>query len=89
LRPFFIYYYFGVAAADPAAPDSYKIQSAYDGDSVGLAGAFGVSGMFRVNDRWSLISSIEEQVVSDEIRESPLVRSRGVLTVGLGAIYQF
>jgi outer membrane scaffolding protein for murein synthesis (MipA/OmpV family) len=89
LSPEFIDYYFGVSAAEAADPDSYKIQSAYDGDRVGFAGAFGVSGMFRVNDRWSLISSIEEQVVSDEIRESPLVRSRGVLTVGLGAIYQF
>lgn len=85
----FVDYYFGVSPAEAAHPDSYRIDSAYSSEDVGLAASTGLSGIYRFGGSWAWIASLEVQAVSDEISNSPLVRNRVVFSAGTGILYRF
>jgi outer membrane scaffolding protein for murein synthesis (MipA/OmpV family) len=89
LSPGLTDHFFSVSAQEAADPRSYNIAAAYDARAIGLAGAAGVSGLWRMGGKWAMITSVEGQVVSDRIADSPLVRDRKVWSVMAGAIYTF
>lgn len=85
----FVDYYFSVSEREAADARSYKINSDYDPDTIGWAGSIGLSGLYRLDAHWALISSVKGQTLSSEIADSPLVRQRENLSVTFGAAYQF
>ena len=89
LSPDFVDYYFGVTADEASDPKSYLIDGPYNPEKIGLAGSVGVSGMVRFWEKWALFCALEAQVVSDEIKDSPIVRNRDVYSFVTGISYKF
>ena len=76
-------YYFGVRAEEARAGRSaYLVES---GDILTV----GVTGSYRLSERWQLTAMLEYQRLGDEIKDSPIVDKQGLLSGMLITEYKF
>ncbi|MGL4854467.1 MAG: MipA/OmpV family protein [Lentisphaeria bacterium] len=82
-------YYFSVSNEEAADPQSYRINRSYDADDLGFALSYGVRAGYRINKNLSISATAKMQRLSDEISDSPIVRTNNTFTTMLGISYEF